>query len=180
MKIEIKADTDRVLGGPGRRPSLRLELSQHGNAILLAGEEHAGAETFGSQRIWSTSLSEGSFALADGAALEALAERLQPLLARLAAGDHAAGGEIQRLVEAAKWVDQRREIWDADEWLSELGYEGAARDYGLTADCPPATYRAAGRKIEADALREGIVLVNIDVVLDNIKHKLRDLALKAA
>jgi len=183
MTIEIKADTGKVLGGPGRRPSLRLELAEDGNALLHAGEEQAGqacAEISGARGVWSTSLSEGSYALADLAALEAIAERLQPLLARLAAGDYASSAEIQRLIAAAQWADNRREIWDADEWLSELGYEGAARDYGLTVDSPPATYRAAARKIEADALREGIVLVNVDGVLQNIKHTLRELALKAA
>ena len=183
MTIEIKADTDKVLGGPGCRPSLRLELAEDGNALLHAGEEQAGQtseEISGARGVWSASLPEGSYALADLAALEALAGRLQPLLARLAAGDYASSAEIQRLIAAAQWADNRREIWDADEWLSELGYEGAARDYGLTVDAPPATYRAAAMKIEADALREGIVLVNVDGVLQNIKHTLRESALKAA
>ncbi len=186
MKIEIKADKDEVLGGPDHRPYLRLELHDGGAASLHTGEDlsgQAGVEmNGGSSLIWTATLSPGSYALADTGALEALAERLQPLLARLAAGHDAsqASAEIQRLIETAPWADQRREVRDAEEWLSELGYEGAARDYGLTVAAPPATYRAAARKIEEDALREGIVLVNVDGVLQQIKHALRERAIKAA
>lgn len=186
MKIDITADKDEILGGPDCCPYLRLELRDGWTALLHTGMDHTGqaaVETAGkSSLIWTARLSAGSYVLADIGALEALAERLRPLLSRLAAGHDTsqASTEIQRLIETAPWVDHRREVWDADEWLSELGYDGAARDYGLTAASPPATYRAAARKIEEDALREGIVLVNVDGVLQNIKHVLRALATKAA
>ena len=92
MKIEIQADKSEVLGGPELIPYLKLELSEDGNAILCADHRHFSQhmvpieEWSGRTRVWSATLSPGSYAIADPVAIEALAERLKPLLARVAAG----------------------------------------------------------------------------------------------
>jgi hypothetical protein len=64
-------------------------------------------------------------------------------------------------------------VWDADDWLFELGYLGAAKDYGLGAYSSEAAYKAAGKKIEADALQYGVVLINTDAVLRRIRQALQ-------
>jgi hypothetical protein len=53
-------------------------------------------------------------------------------------------------------------MWDADDWRFELGYLGAAKDYDLGVYSSEAAYKAAGKKIEADALQYGVVLINTD------------------
>jgi hypothetical protein len=64
-------------------------------------------------------------------------------------------------------------VWDADDWLFELGYSGAAKDYGLGVYSSEAAYKAAGKKIEADALQYGVVLINTDAVLRRIRQALQ-------
>ena len=196
MKIGIEADKDDILGGPDYVPYLKLELSEDGNAALCTGHRHLSQyvvpmeEWSGCKRIWSASLSPGSYALADPAAIEAFAKRLEPLLARVAAGhsvhwggsnrvgrlsDDAseASAEIERLFQTVRWWDDRREVWDADDWLFELGYIGAAKDYGLDVDSRDAAYEAAGKEIEADALQHGIILVNVEGLLQRIRQALK-------
>ncbi len=173
MNIEIKAAKNTVLGGPDRVPYLKLELYEDGNAVLcashcLVSQDLPSAEWSGGTRIWSASLSPGAYALADLAAIESLARQLRPLLERVDAGHWAdwdgsipfsrltddaseASVAIERLVQAERWWSDR-EVWDADDWLFELGYVGAAKDYGLHADSNEAAYRTAGMKIKADAL----------------------------
>ncbi len=196
MKIEIQADKNKILGGPELIPYLQLELSEDGNAILCTGHRHLGhhmapiEEWSGRTRIWSTTLSLGSYALADPVVIAALAERVKPLLARVAAGHSVQWGgpnpvgrlsddaseasvEIERLFQAARWWDHQREVWDADDWLFELGYVGVAKDYSLYVDSNEAAYKAAGERIEADALQQGIVLVNVEHLLHRIRQALR-------
>lgn len=196
MKIGIKADKDEVLGGPDHIPYLKLELSEDGNAILCAGHRHLGhhmtpiEEWSGCTRIWSASLYPGSYALADPVAIEVLAERLKPLLVRVAAGHSVHRGgpnpvgrlsddaseasvEIERLFQVYRWWGDQREIWDADDWLFERGYGGAAKDYGLSAGSGDPAYKAAGKKIEADALQDGVVLVSVEALLRRIRQALR-------
>ncbi len=157
MKIGIRADKDEILGGPEHLPYLKLELSEDGDAILYTGHRQLGLhmapmeEWSGRKRTWTANLSPGSYALADPVAIEALARRLEPLLKRVAAGHSLRWGgpnpvgclsddaseasvEIERLFQAERWWDHRREVWDADEWLFELGYDGVAKDYGLGVD----------------------------------------------
>ncbi len=194
MNIEIKAVKDIVLGGPDRVPYLKLELYEDCNAVLCAShcpvsQDLPSTEWRGGTRIWSASLSPGAYAFADVAAIEALARQLRPLLERVAAGHWAdwdgstpfahltddaseASAEIERLVQAERWWGDR-EVWDADDWLFELGYVGAAKDYGLHADSNEAAYRAAGVKMKADALRYGVVLINVDAVLTRIRRALQ-------
>jgi hypothetical protein len=154
MKIGIKADKDEVLGGPDHIPFLKLELSEDGNAILFTGHRHLGhhmaplEEWSGRKRIWSANLSPGSYALADPVAIEALAERLKPLLHRVAAGHSLRWGgpnpvgrlsddaseasvEIERLLQAERWWDSQRDVWDADDWLCELGCQGLSPQHRL-------------------------------------------------
>ena len=189
MKIEIKADKDAVLGGPDHIPYLELELRGDSHAVLQASHRPSGRnvipvdELSGRTGVWIASLSAGSYAIPDLAAIEALADRLHPLLARVAAwhsmdwdgSNYAseASAEIEKLLHAAQWWDQRRQVWDADDWLFELGYLGAAKDYSLGVDSNEAAYKAAGKKIEADALRYGIVLINTDAVLRRIRQALQ-------
>ncbi len=128
-------------------------------------------------------LDPGSYAIPDVAAIEALAERLHPLLARVAAWQSMdwddsnygseASAEVENLLRAARWWDQQRQVWDADDWLFELGYLGAAKDYGLSVNSGEAAYKAAGKKIEADALRYGVVLVNVEALLHRIRQALQ-------
>ena len=194
MNIEIKAAKNTVLGGPDRVPYLKLELYEDGNAVLCAShclvtQDLPSAEWSGGTRIWSASLSPGAYALADLAAIEALARQLRPLLERVDAGHWAdwdgsipfsrltddaseASVAIERLVQAERWWSDR-EVWDADDWLFELGYAGAAKDYDLHADSNEAAYRTAGMKIKADALDYGVVLVNVDAVLTRIRRALQ-------
>ena len=100
MKIEIQADKNKVLGGPELIPYLKLELREDGNAILCTGHRHLGhhmapiEEWSGRTRIWSATLSLGSYALVDPVAIEALAERFKPLLARVAAGHSVQGWPV--------------------------------------------------------------------------------------
>ena len=147
MKIEIKADKDAVLGGPDHIPYLELELRGDSHALLQASHRPSARnvipvdELSGRTGVWIASLSAGSYAIPDLAAIEALADRLHPLLARVAAwhsmewdgSNYAseASAEIETLLHAAQWWDQRRQVWDADDWLFELGYLGAAKDYSL-------------------------------------------------
>ncbi len=188
MNIEIKAAKDTVLGGADRVPYLKLELYEDDNAILGAShcpvsQDLPSAEWSGGTRIWSAIFSAGAYALADVAAMEALARQLRPLLERVAAGHWAdwdgstpfsrltddaseASAEIERLVQAEQWWSHR-EVWDADDWLFELGYLGAAKDLGLNVDLSEAAYKTAGAKMKADALSYGVVLVNVEAVLPN-------------
>lgn len=174
MKIEIKADKHAILGGPEHIAYLKLELRGDGHAVLQASHRPSGRvpmdEWSGSTCAWSASLSPGSYAIPDLAAMEALAQRLKHLLALVAAGhstywhgsDHDAGeasAEIEKLLHAAQWWDRERQVWGADDWLFELGYLGAAKDYGLGVDSNEAAYKAAGKKIEADAVQYGVVLI---------------------
>jgi hypothetical protein len=132
---------------------------------------------------WSASLDPGSYALPDVAAIEALADRLHPLLARVAAwhsmdwdgANYAseASDEVEKLLHAAQWWDGERKVWDADDWLFELGYLGAAKDYDLRVESSEAAYKAAGKKMEADALRYGVVLTNTDALLRRIRQALQ-------
>lgn len=189
MKIEIKADKDAVLGGPDHIAYLELELRGDCYAVLQASHRPSGRnvipadELSGCTCAWSASLPPGSYAIPDVASIEALAECLHPLLARVAVwhsmdwdgSDYAseAGAEIEKLLRAAQWWDQERQVWDADDWLFELGYLGAAKDYGLSVDSNEAAYKAAGKKIEADALRFGVILVNLDTLLHRIRQALQ-------
>lgn len=189
MKIEIKADKDAVLGGPDHIAYLELKLIGDCHALLQVGHRPSGRNVIPVEEssigtcTWSTSLSPGSYAFPDVAAIEALAECLHPLLARVAVwhsmdwdgSDYAseAGAEIEKLLHAAQWCDQERQVWDADDWLFELGYLGAAKDYGLGVDSNEVAYKAAGRKIEADALRYGVILVNLDALLHRIRQALQ-------
>lgn len=187
MKIEINADKDAVLGGPDHIPYLKLELRGDRHAVLQASHRPSGRipmdEWNGRICAWSASLSPGSYAIPDLAAMQALADRLHPLLARLVAwhsmdwdgSNYAseASAEIETLLHAAQWWDQQRQVWDADDWLFELGYLGAAKDYDLGVDSNEAAYKAAGNKIEADALQYGVVLINTDAVLRRIRQALQ-------
>ena len=185
MKIEIIADKDAVLGGPDHIPYLKLELRGDGHAVLQASHRPSGRipvdEWSGRTCAWSASFFPDMYALPDLAAMQALAEHLKPLLARAAGentlrwggSNHDASAEIEKLLHAAQWWDQRRQVWDADDWLFELGYLGAAKDYGLSVDSSEAAYKAAGKKIEADALQYGVVLINTDAVLCRIKQALQ-------
>jgi hypothetical protein len=187
VKIEINADKDAVLGGPDYIAYLKLELRGDGHAVLHASHRPSGRvpvdEWSGRTCAWSASLSPGSYAIPDLAAMQALAYRLHPLLARVIAwhsmdwddSNYAseAGAEIETLLHAARWWDQGRQVWDADDWLFELGYLGAAKDYGLGRDSNEAAYKAAGKKIEADALQYGVVLINTDVLLRRIRQALQ-------
>ena len=189
MKIEIKADKDAVLGGPDHIPYLELELRGDSHAVLQASHRPSGRnaipvdELSGRTGVWIASLPAGSYAIPDVAAIEALADRLHPLLARVAAwhsmdwdgSNYAseASAEIETLLHAAQWWDQQRQVWDADDWLFELGYLGAAKDYSLGVDSSENAYKAAGKKIEADALQYGVVLVKTDAVLRRIRQALQ-------
>ena len=187
MKIEIKADKDAILGGPEHVAYLKLELRSDGHAVLKASHRPIGRvpqdDWCGCIRAWTASLSPASYAIADLAALETLAERLRSLLARVIAGHSAWDGsnqdareayaEIEELLHAAEWWDEKRQVWEADDWLFELGYHGAARDYGLDACSSDAAFKVAGKKMEADALTYGVVLVDVETVLWRIKDVLR-------
>ena len=187
MKIEIKADKDAILGGPDHIAYLKLELRGDGHAVLQASHRPSGRipvdEWSGCARAWSASLSPGSYAIPDFAALEALAERLKHLLALVSAGRSTWDGsnhdareactKIDKLLHMAEWWDEERQVWDADDWLFELGYLGAAKDYGLRIESNEAAYQAAGTKMETDALNYGVVLVNVDAVLQNIRQALQ-------
>ena len=81
--------------------------------------------------------------------------------------------KLKRLLHDAQWWDRQREVWDADDWLFELGYLGAAKDYGLSVHSSEAAYKAAGKKIEADALQDDVVLINTDEVLSRIRQALQ-------
>ena len=188
MKIEIKADKNAVLGGPDLIAYLKLELRADGHAALHASHRPSGRvpadDWSGCIRAWSASLSPGLYAIPDLPALETLAERMKNLLALVMAGHsewdgsnheaQEASAEIGKILHAAEWWDGRRQVWDASEWLFELGYLGAARDYGLDARSSEAAYKAAGKKMEADALQYGVVLVNVDAVLQRIKQILEE------
>jgi hypothetical protein len=189
VKIEIKADKDVVLGGPDHIPYLELELREDSYAVLHASHRPSVRnaspvdERSECTCAWSASLDPGSYAIPDVAAIEALADRLHPLLARVAAwhcmdwdgSNYAseASAEVENVLHAAQWWDQRRQVWDADDWLFELGYLGAAKDYDLGVDSSEAAYKAAGKRIEADALRYGIVLTNTDALLRRIRQALQ-------
>jgi hypothetical protein len=84
-----------------------------------------------------------------------------------------ASAEVEKLLHGAQWWDREHQVWDADDWLFELGYLGAAKDYDLGVDSNEAAYKSAGKKIEADALRYGIVLTNTDAVLRRIRQALQ-------
>ena len=186
MKIEIKADKDAILGGPELIAYLKLELGEDGHAVLQASHRPSGRiptdEWSGRLRAWSASLSPGSYAIADLAAMEGLAQRLSHWVALVAAGHSWDGSnhdareasvEIEKILHAAQWWDQQREVWDADDWFFELGYLGAAKDYGLGVHSSEAAYKAAEKKIEADALQYGVVLINTDAVLRHIRQALQ-------
>jgi hypothetical protein len=196
MEIRIRADKDEILGGPDHIPYLKLELSEDGTAIVHAGHRHFDhyrvpmEEWSGRKRIWSASLSPGSYAIADPVMIQSLADRLKPLLKRVAAGHSIQWGgpnpigrltddaseasvEIERLFQAERWWDGQREVWDADDWLYELGYDGAAKDYGLSIDSDDAAYKAAGERMKADACQHGVILVNVDALLHRIRRALQ-------
>jgi hypothetical protein len=186
MEIEIKADKDAILGGPELIAYLKLEVREDGHAVLQASHRPSGRipadEWSGRLCAWSASLSPGSYAIADLAAIEALAQGLNRSVARVAAGRPWEGSnhdareasvEIEKTLHAAQWWDQQREVWDADDWVYELGYLGAARDHGLSVHSSEAAFEAAGHKIEEDALQCGVVLINTDAVLRRIRDALQ-------
>ena len=186
MEIEIKADKDAILGGPELIAYLKLEVREDGHAVLQASHRPHGHvpmdDWSGRLCAWSASLSPGSYAIADLAAIEALAHGLNRSVARVAAGrpwdssNHdakEASVEIEKILHTAQWWDQRREVWDADDWVFELGYLGAAKDYCLSVHSSEAAYEAAGHKIEEDALQYGVVLINTDAVLRRIREALQ-------
>jgi hypothetical protein len=176
MKIEIKADKDAILGGPDHIAYIKLELRGDGHAVLQASHRPIGRipldEWSGRRCSWSASLPPGLYALPDLAELQALAEQLKPLLARVSAGRSLSWGGsnqdarivIDRLLHAAQWWDQQRQVWDADDWLFELGYLGAAKDYDLGVYSSEAAYKAA--------LHDGVVLVNVEALLQRIRQAL--------
>lgn len=186
MRIEIEADKDAILGGPELIAYLKLELREDGHAVLQASHRPNGRiptdEWSGRLCAWSASLSPGSYAIADLAAMEGLAQRLNHSVALVAAGrpwegsNHDASEasvEIEKTLHDAQWWDRQREVWDEDDWLFELGYLGAAKDYGLSVHSSEAAYKAAGKKIEADALQDDVVLINTDEVLSRIRQALQ-------
>ena len=185
MKIEIKADKDVILGGPELIAYLKLEVMEDGHAVLQASHRPNGRilmdEWSGRLCAWSASLSPGSYAIADLAAIEALAQGLNRSVAVVAGrswdgANHdarEASVEIEKILHTAQWWDQQREVWDADDWVFELGYLGAAKDYGLSVHSSEAAFEAAGHKIEEDALQYGVVLINTDAVLLRIREALQ-------
>jgi len=185
MKIEIKADKDAILGGPELIAYLKLEVMEDGHAVLQASHRPSGRvpmdEWSGRLCAWSASLSPGSYAIADLAAIEALAQGLNRSVAVVAGrswdgANHdarEASVEIEKILHTAQWWDQQREVWDADDWVFELGYLGAAKDYGLSVHSSEAAFEAAGHKIEEDALQYGVVLINTDAVLRRIREALQ-------
>jgi len=185
MKIEIKADKDVILGGPELIAYLKLEVMEDGHAVLQASHRPSGRvlmdEWSGRLCAWSASLSPGSYAIADLAAIEALAQGLNRSVAVVAGrswdgANHdarEASVEIEKILHTAQWWDQQREVWDADDWVFELGYLGAAKDYGLSVHSSEAAFEAAGHKIEEDALQYGVVLINTDEVLRRIRQALQ-------
>ena len=186
MEIEIKADKDAILGGPELIAYLKLEVMEDGHAVLQASHRPNGRvpmdDWSGRLCAWSASLSPGSYAIADPAAMEALAQGLNRSVALVAAGrpwdssNHdakEASVEIEKILHTAQWWDQQREVWDADDWVFELGYLGAAKDYGLSVNSSEAAFEAAGHKIEEDALQYGVVLINTDAVLRRVREALQ-------
>ena len=185
MKIEIKADKDVILGGPELIAYLKLEVMEDGHAVLQASHRPHGHipmdEWSGRLCAWSASLSPGSYAIADLAAIEALAQGLNRSVAVVAGrprdgANHdarEASVEIEKILHTAQWWDQQREVWDADDWVFELGYLGAAKDHGLSVHSSEAAFEAAGHKIEEDALEYGVVLINTDAVLRRIREALQ-------
>ena len=184
MKIEIKADKDAILGGPELIAYLKLEVGEDGHAVLQASHRphgHIPMDEWSGRCAWSASLSPGSYAIADLAAIEALAQGLNRSVAVVAGrswdgGSHdarEASVEIEKILHTAQWWDQQREVWDADDWVFELGYLGAAKDYGLSVHSSEAAFEAAGHKIEEDAIQYGVVLINTDAVLRRIRQALQ-------
>ena len=185
MKIEIKADKDVILGGPELIAYLKLEVMEDGHAVLQASHRPHGHipmdEWSGRLCAWSASFSPGSYAIVDLAAIEALAQGLNRSVAVVAGrswdgANHdakEASVEIEKILHTAQWWDQQREVWDADDWVFELGYLGAAKDHGLSVHSSEAAFEAAGHKIEEDALEYGVVLINTDAVLRRIREALQ-------
>lgn len=196
MDIEIKAAKDEVLGGLEYSPYLELELTEGGTATLSTGERHSSnnGATFdrwhGRALCWRNCLSQGSYALADTAAIEHLAERVKPLLGRVHAGHSAplegsndkgrltgdaqeASDEIERIFETAAWCDEERQVWDASEWISVVGFAQAGRELGLTVNSDDAAFEAACAQLERQARSDRMVLVNLADALGQIKEALK-------
>ncbi len=203
MEITINASADEVLGGPEYRPYLELELTEGGAATLCTGERHSSnnGTTFdrwhGRTLAWRISLSQGSYALPDVSKIEAIAERVKPLLDRVHAGHlthwdgsnyrgrltedaQEASDEIELIFEDVDWGDENRQVWDASEWIASEGFAQTGREYGLSVNSDEAAFEAAGRQLEQQASSDSVVLVRVDRALERIKEALEEEAENAS
>jgi hypothetical protein len=172
ITITIDADPAEILGGGADwSPELYVELLDD-RALIKATMEHSAHNGtpmdvwHGLRHVWSNRLSQGSLVVADVDGIHALAERLRPYLARVAAGHSVewdGSNHVGRLTDDAReasetiadilcgagweWTDGSVTVWHAGEWLSgaSLG------DFGLATDSTDGDIEAAAKVAEARA-----------------------------
>jgi hypothetical protein len=197
MNIEIISDESEILGGANYIAYLEISLNEDGDAAIITSDRHNSNngtpidEWHMRTLTWGNSLSQGTLVVADRAAVEALAEKIRPLLERVHAGhsvkwdgsnmrgaldDDAseAQEEINRLVEEYRWTSNK-EVWDASEWVS-AAMDTTAEELGLTADATDADKNRAAQSLLSWAKGDNVLIKDVDEAIQMLVDHLIDQA----
>jgi hypothetical protein len=194
--IRVTGEFRKVLGTGEWSPGIELTIDEDGDATLTTAERHSSegnSRTFdvahGRTLLYRALLSQGSAAIADPDKMEALAEKLAPLAARIAAGHEVdwdgnnnvgklvtedaceADEELARLFDEIDASDWSKEIavWEVGEWLVDC-------PEGITHKTTEDELDAMVEEIEGDAKADDVVLTGD--ILERLKE-FRDEAVDA-
>lgn len=197
LDIVIKNNDEELIGDLHEwAPELRVTLDEDkSSAVIEVVDRHSSNNGVpisiwnGRDLRWSRYTKRGA-GVVDRSALEALAEKLRPLLNTIAEGHEVAwdgrnmsgrfttdeaeqaSEEIDRIVEDYQW-DTGQAVWDADEWVSH-DWRMNAKNLKLTADATPADKEAAETELEKWARDDGIRLIDPSGAIEWLIEKLAE------
>jgi hypothetical protein len=169
---------NETVGGPGKKARIELVIDEDGSARLVATYVYSSENTT-PEAVWHGRIreigwtgSEGDAVSPDPEKMEALALKLAPLAARVAAGrtigwdgsnmrgtldEDAAQAEdeielIFDALEADDWQSDDLTVWDAEEWIQ------LAVSEGLTAETTDEEIEAIAEADAEQAKKDGVLL----------------------
>jgi hypothetical protein len=178
------------------RNILTVELDEDGACTISVDSKHSSdngvpfSVWHGRTLRWTNESSQGASAVVDGYALEALRDKIAPLISIVSIGhrtkwdgnnmvgrltDEAAeaSDEIENLVEACAWADDSIGFWDAYAWIADNKRQ-TIEDLKLTATSTDAEKAAAAETLTKEARSQDVILTNVESCIDALVEELQE------
>ena len=196
-EIEILSKNGEVhADGSEWRNVLTVELDEDGDCTISVDSRHSSdngvpfAVWHRRTLQWTSESSQGASAVVDRHALEALRDKIAPLIAIVSIGhstkwdgnnmvgrltDEAAeaSDEIERLVESCAWADDSIGIWDAYDWVADNKTQTIA-DLKLTATSTDTEKAAAAEALTQEARSQDVILTNAVGCIEALVEELQE------